>query len=74
MRCIDSKNNKTQNGKPEQARVLHNLRCACVVYPAPEIEDEALSFYFASKSVAVFLGCLGTSGSQAFYQTHVFGL
>lgn len=58
---------------------LHKLefsvtRGAPVLYSAPEIEDEALSFYFLSKSDAALFGSLGTSGSQAFYQTRIFGL
>lgn len=32
MRCIDSKNKKTQNDKPAQAGVLHRPRCACAVF------------------------------------------
>lgn len=73
MRCIDSKNKKTRNGKPAQAG-FSITRGAPALYPAPEIEDEVLSFYFPSKSDAGFLGSLGTSGSQAFFQTHVFGV
>lgn len=53
---------------------LSITRGAPALYPAPEIEDEVLSFYFPSKSDAGFLGSLGTSGSQAFFQTHVFGV
>lgn len=73
MRCIDSKNKKTQNDKPAQAGVSIT-RGAPVLYSAPEIEDEALSSYFLSKSDAALFGSLGTSGSQAFYQTRIFGL